>query len=241
VEQLGKTFPILVIRTMLTGVKSDDNSSDEEEDEEKKEEEKKEAGKDDKTQSGSGSKGTNTPSGKKPEGSKKGKSLKRAGSPALSESSGNESSRKKLKKNVTSAAASRSGTPLPQARRAVVMGAGSGSDGEATAGEMSDGAMGKRKKLKLVSHSARGTPSASRAGSPNPQGAASPGSPGGSIVEPSEILDKIPNEGIVIGELIKAFNHRLGDRPGQMPKNEWIQLVKKLCDYGPDKRLRRRT
>ncbi|CEI62906.1 hypothetical protein FVEN_g524 [Fusarium venenatum] len=224
---------------------SDDNSSDEEDEEkkeeEKKEEEKKEAGKDDKAQSGSGSKGTNTPSGKKPESSKKGKSLKRAGSPALSESSGNESSRKKLKKNVTSAAASRSGTPLPQgaaARRA--MGAGSGSDGEATAGEMSDGTMGKRK-LKLVSHSARGTPSASRAGSPIPQGAASPGSPGGSIVEPSEILDKIPPEGIAISELIKAFNHRLGDRPGQMPKSEWIQLVKKLCDYGNDKRLRRRT
>lgn len=48
------------------------------------------------------------------------------------------------------------------------MGAGSGSDGEATAGEMSDGAVSKRKKLKIVSHSARGTPSASRAGSPNP-------------------------------------------------------------------------
>lgn len=150
-------------------LKSDDNSSDEEEDEEKKEEEKKDSGKEDKAQSGSGSKGTNTPSGKKPEGSKKSKSLKRAGSPALSESSGNESSRKKLKKNVTSAAGSRSGTPLPQgaaARRA--LGAGSGSDGEATAGEMSDGAMSKRKKLKIVSHSARGTPSASRAGSPNP-------------------------------------------------------------------------
>ncbi|RBR19701.1 uncharacterized protein FIESC28_05478 [Fusarium coffeatum] len=226
---------------------SDDNSSDEDEDEEnkdeeKKDEEKKETGKDDKAQSGSGSKGTNTPSGKKPEGSKKSKSLKRAGSPALSESSGNESSRKKLKKNVTSAADSRSGTPLPQgaaARRA--MGAGSGSDGEATAGEMSDGAASKRKKLKLVSHSARGTPSASRAGSPNPPGATSPGSPGGSIVEPAEILEKIPDEGITIGELIKLFNHRLGDRPGQMPKTEWIQLVKKICAYGPDKRLRRKS
>ncbi|KAM0348764.1 hypothetical protein ACHAPU_004203 [Fusarium lateritium] len=224
---------------------SDDNSSDDEEDEEedKKEDEKKDAGKEDKAQGGSGSKGTNTPSGKKPESSKKSKSLKRAGSPALSESSGNESSRKKLKKNVTSAAGSRSGTPLPQgaaARR--VVGAGSGSDGEVTAGEMSDGAVSKRKKLKLVSQSARGTPSASRAGSPNPtQGAASPGSPGGSIVEPSEILDKIPVDGITIGELIKLFNHRLGDRPGQMPKVEWIQLVKKICEYGPDKRLRRKS
>lgn len=47
------------------------------------------------------------------------------------------------------------------------MGAGSGSDGEATGGEMSDGAV-RKKKLKLVSNSARGTPSASRAGSPIP-------------------------------------------------------------------------
>ncbi|KAG7429015.1 Transcription initiation factor IIF subunit alpha [Fusarium oxysporum f. sp. raphani] len=222
---------------------SDDNSSDEEEEEDKKDDDKKEVNKDDKNQSGSGSKGTNTPSGKKPEGSKKSKSLKRAGSPALSESSGNESSRKKLKKNVTSATGSRSGTPLLQggaARRPTA--AGSGSDGEATAGEMSDGAAPKRKKLKLVSSSARGTPSASRAGSPNPtQGAASPGSPGASAVEPSEILDKIPAEGITVNELIKLFNHRLGDRPGQMSKTEWIQLVKKLCDYGPDKRLRRRS
>ncbi|CVK93082.1 related to transcription initiation factor TFIIF large subunit [Fusarium mangiferae] len=222
---------------------SDDNFSDEDEEEDKKDDEKKDVNKDDKNQSGSGSKGTNTPSGKKPEGSKKSKSLKRAGSPALSESSGNESSRKKLKKNAPSATGSRSGTPLVQGgatRRPTA--AGSGSDGEATAGEMSDGAAPKRKKLKLVSSSARGTPSASRAGSPNPtQGAASPGSPGTSAVEPSEILDKIPAEGITVNELIKLFNHRLGDRPGQMSKTEWIQLVKKLCDYGPDKRLRRRS
>ncbi|KAM5354338.1 hypothetical protein ACJ41O_000987 [Fusarium nematophilum] len=228
---------------------SDDNSSDEEDeaDEDKKDDDDKKDGKDgdvkdkDKDKS-KGTKGTSTPSGKKPEGSKKGKSLKRAGSPALSESSGNESSRKKLKKNVTPATGSRAGTPLPQgaaARRA--MAAGSGSDGEVTASEMSDGAAPRKKKLKLV-NSARGTPSASRAGSPNPaQGAASPGSPGNSVIEPAEILEKIPNEGIVIGDLIKLFQHRLGDKPGQMPKNEWIQLVKKLCDYGPDKRLRRRT
>ncbi|KAI8666903.1 hypothetical protein NCS56_00825200 [Fusarium sp. Ph1] len=224
---------------------SDDSDSDEEEegeedkkDEDKKEDDDKKAGEKSK---GSGTKGTNTPSGKKPEGSKKGKSRKRPGSPTLSESSGNESSRKKLKKTATPAAGSRAGTPLPQRTAAQRMGAGSGSDGEATGGEMSDGAVSRKKKLKLVSGSARGTPSASRAGSPIPtQGGASP-SAGGSIIEPSEILEKIPNEGIVIGDLIKLFQHRLGDRPGQMPKSEWIQLVKKLCDYGPDKRLRRRT
>ncbi|KAK2671024.1 hypothetical protein RAB80_013446 [Fusarium oxysporum f. sp. vasinfectum] len=207
---------------------SDDNSSDEEEEEDKKDDDKKEVNKDDKNQSGSGSKGTNTPSGKKPEGSKKSKSLKRAGSPSTL--------RVEWKRIFPQKAQEKCGA----ARRPTA--AGSGSDGEATAGEMSDGAAPKRKKLKLVSSSARGTPSASRAGSPNPtQGAASPGSPGASAVEPSEILDKIPAEGITVNELIKLFNHRLGDRPGQMSKTEWIQLVKKLCDYGPDKRLRRRS
>jgi hypothetical protein len=47
------------------------------------------------------------------------------------------------------------------------MGAGSGSDGEATAGEMSDGAGARKKKIKLVG-SNRGTPTVSRAGSPDP-------------------------------------------------------------------------
>lgn len=143
------------------------------------------------------------------------------------------------------------------------MGAGSGSDGEATGGEMSDGAGPKKKKLKLVSSSARGTPSASRAGSPIPtQGGkclnqrtsagdfldhianvawlgASPG-PSGSGIESWEILEKIPAEGIVIGDLIKQFQGRVGEKPGQMPKGEWIKLVKQICEYGPDKRLRRR-
>jgi transcription initiation factor TFIIF subunit alpha len=123
--------------------------------------------------SGSSTKGTNTP--------KKGKakSLKRAGSP-VSESSGNESVRKKPKVKKTaagssvagvanSARGSRAGTPVPAAigKRKGNLGAGSGSDGEATAGEMSDGAGVRKKKIKLVA-SNRGTPSASRAGSPIP-------------------------------------------------------------------------
>jgi transcription initiation factor TFIIF subunit alpha len=102
---------------------------------------------------------------------KKGKSLKRPGSPTLSESSGNESTRKKQKKVTAAALGSRPGTPgLSQTtvRRPKIT-AGSGSDGEATAGEMSDGAM-QKKKIKLVG-SSRGTPSASRAGSPNPAAA----------------------------------------------------------------------
>ncbi|KAK7417048.1 transcription factor IIF subunit tfg1 [Neonectria punicea] len=227
---------------------SEENSSDDEgeekdkdkEEDKKDDDEKKDGEGKDKTK-GSG-KGTSTPSGKnKSDSAKKGKSLKRQGSPALSESSGNESSRKKLKKSATPATGSRAGTPLPQgvAMRRSKMGAGSGSDGEATGGEMSDGAV-RKKKLKLVSNSARGTPSASRAGSPVPtQGGASPG-PSGSGVESWEILEKIPAEGIVLADLIKHFQGRVGEKPGQMPKGDWIKLVKQICEYGPDKRLRRR-
>lgn len=67
-----------------------------------------------------------------------------------------------------------------------------------------------------------------------------PGSPSSYIVSPAEILEKIPDEGMLITDLIKMFQGRLGDKPGQMPKAEWIKLVKQLCDYGLDKRLRRR-
>lgn len=228
---------------------SDENSSDEDEEEKEKEKEEDKKEDDDKKDGdgkdkskATGSKGTNTPSGKPKDSSKKSKSLKRPGSPALSESSGNESSRKKIKHTATPAQGSRAGTPLPGGvgvRRSKI-GAGSGSDGEATAGEMSDGAAVRKRKLKLVG-SARGTPNASRAGSPvaTPSGA-TPGSPSGYIVSPAEILEKIPDDGVLIQDLIKMFQGRLGDKPGLMPKQEWIRLVKQLCDYGSDKRLRRR-
>ncbi|GJN79286.1 transcription Factor IIF, Rap30/Rap74, interaction [Purpureocillium lilacinum] len=228
---------------------SDDESSDEEDEEGKDDEKKEGEGKDGHAESkdkakGGAPKGTLTPQGKQKHGDlvKKTKSLKRAGSPALSESSGNESSRKKMKKSSTTAPGSRAGTPLPQGtavRRPKVGGAGSGSDGEATGGEMSDGA-GPRKKIKVMGSSAKGTPAVSRAGSPNPAPGASPSSQAGGAIEPWEILEKIPPEGIAIGDLIKPFQGRVGDKPGQMPKTEWIRLVKQLCDYGPDKRLRRR-
>ena len=158
-------------------LQSDDESSDEEDEEGKDDEKKEGEGKDGHAESkdkakGGAPKGTLTPQGKQKHGDlvKKTKSLKRAGSPALSESSGNESSRKKMKKSRTTAPGSRAGTPLPQGtavRRPKVGGAGSGSDGEATGGEMSDGA-GPRKKIKVMGSSAKGTPAVSRAGSPNP-------------------------------------------------------------------------
>ncbi|KAF1733972.1 Transcription initiation factor IIF subunit alpha [Beauveria bassiana] len=222
---------------------SDDDSSDEE-NEEKKEDDKKERenkdDKDDKDEKGknkvSGAQGATTPQGKQKHGDKKNKSLKRAGSPALSESSGNESSRKKLKKTAATAPGSRSGTPVPGVVRKKKLGAGSASDGEATAGEMSDGA-GPRKKMKLVS-SANGTPSASRAGSPTPAGASPPPSSAG--IEPWEILEKIPDTGISIVELIKPFQSRVGTKPGQMKRDDWIKLVTRICRYGAGKMLYKR-
>lgn len=67
---------------------------------------------------------------------------------------------------------SRSGTPLPAGApgQKPKLGMGSTSDGEATGGEMSDGARQKKKKLKLLGTGPRGTPTGSRAGSPVPGG-----------------------------------------------------------------------
>lgn len=215
---------------------SDDDSSDDEDaekDEDKKDQDKKDPDADKNGNKSASSKGSTTPQGKQRHDVKPGKSLKRAGSPALSESSGNESSRKKMKK-AASSTGSRAGTPMGQAaRRPKVSGAGSGSDGETTAAEMSDGAVRKRK-IKIV-NSNRGTPTASRAGSPVP-----PSGSQSAPIEPKEILDRIPPEGIEIGELIKPFKARLGEGPGQMPKKEWIKLVTQLCEMGPNKKLRKK-
>jgi hypothetical protein len=132
---------------------------------------------------------------------------------SASEASGNESARKKHKKKHHSQTTG-SSTPLPGSRPmspvpssqpnagtspnksnivklnvgsrfgATSPGAGSGSDGEATAGEMSDGAGGviKKKSFKLrIGGNRNGTasPSGSRAGSPAPgaAGISRPGSP----------------------------------------------------------------
>lgn len=101
---------------------------------------------------------------------KKVNSLKRPGSPNLSEmeSSGNESSRKRPKKNATgSFRDSRASTPVPGAQRPKKA-PGAASDGEATGAEMSDGGRPKKiKNLPVGSHS-KGTPVTSRAGSPVP-------------------------------------------------------------------------
>ncbi|KAL1912642.1 transcription factor IIF subunit tfg1 [Sporothrix stenoceras] len=274
------------------------SSEDEDEDEEKKKEEEEKAkaegkdkdgkdkdskdkdGKDkDKPATATGTpKGNTTPQGKKTSDAagKKSKSLKRPGSPNLSESSGNESSRKKVKKHANggSVRPSRSSTPLPgQPPRTKILKSGSStgggalSDGEATGGEMSDGAASSKRRIKIVGAGARSTPSGSRASSPNPTNAgplspgSNPGSPGGGragspgspasraaspsassggSMDAQEIvaaLRKIP-EGITVGGLLKQFGARIGDGPNQMKRKDWIKLVKENSVFGEDKLLR---
>lgn len=186
---------------MLTGKQSDDDSTDTEKKKEegKKDEEAKTKGKaDSKLAPGASSKGGNTPSGRPSKHPGKGVNhLKRPGSPGLSasEASGNESSRKKHKKNPKAAtdSGSRNNTPVPSGQLAPGHGSrksstvkvpanhsrqkdGSAtpnraSDGEATGGEMSDGAGGKKKIKLRIGGSRAGSPAApgaanSRAGSP---------------------------------------------------------------------------
>ncbi|KAI0842243.1 Rap30/74 interaction domain-containing protein [Hypoxylon sp. FL0890] len=231
---------------------SSEDESDSDLDNEKEDEEKK-ADKD----AGTSSKGTNTPQGKKAaaEAAKKGKSLKRPGSPMVSDSSGTESTRKKKKTTHDS----RGTTPLPGGRRAKT-GAGSTSDGEGTAGEMSDGAGGKKRLGPGGIGSKRGTPAGSRAGSPAPpQGAAAnrppagprANSPGGGpqsptqesidTITPQEIIDALPPrpEGITIGMFLRRFQHRL-DRPGHMARRDWLKLVKENAEFHPVEKLLRR-
>jgi transcription initiation factor TFIIF subunit alpha len=103
-------------------VQSEDDTSDEEKqneiDKRKDEEAKNKLKMESKVPSGASSKETNTPSGrpKHTDALKKNKNgLKRSGSPNLSESSGNESSRKKQKKNASSRP-SGTNTPVPGSR-----------------------------------------------------------------------------------------------------------------------------
>lgn len=238
---------------------SDSDSESEKKDEDKKGDKDKDKDKA-AAASGTSSKGTNTPQDKKSaaEAAKKGKSLKRPGSPMASDSSGTESTRKKTKTSMNSSLPSRGGTPLPGGQRS--RGAGSGSDGEGTAGEMSDGAGGKKRRKGLLAGDVRPTPGGSRAGSP-----ALAGSPGGAVSTPragspaagpakswtnpptlEEITAALPPrpQGLSIGELMKLFTGRIAktdSQDGLMPRKEWLRLVKLSCDFGDDRLLRRKA
>ncbi|KAK3318397.1 hypothetical protein B0H66DRAFT_236191 [Apodospora peruviana] len=243
---------------------TDNESESESEPEEKKDEAKKEEEarqSDSKDASGATPMATDTPPGKgKNALSKKGK-LKRPGSPNLSDSSGNESSRKKVKTSMgtSSKVPSRSGTPLPGRPKGA---GGATSDGEATAGEGSDGGLKLKKKIKIKS-TGGSTPSASRAGSPAPAvsqnnnksptkaGTSTPsGSPAPSqepakpppkpieAWEVAEVIRANPN-GISLVNMLRKFHSRLQPQDNAVTtKHDWMAMVKRLATLGPDKLLR---
>lgn len=211
-------------RDFANFVQSEDDTSDEEklneQDKKKEDEAKAKAKEDSKLASGTSSKGTNTPSGRpKHVDPLKKKNLKRPGSPNLSESSGNESTRKKHKKKHASQPAGM--TSVPGSRQISPAPSGSGSPRKSSivklsvnssklsdiqsappnpspTGAMSDGEAtggemsdGSRKpKIKLRIGGA--SPTGSRAGSPAP-GRSAGGSRAGSPASqpPSMIISHI--------------------------------------------------
>ncbi|KAK3940659.1 hypothetical protein QBC46DRAFT_384714 [Diplogelasinospora grovesii] len=247
----------------FTDSSESESESEEKKDEAKKEEDAKKPGDSkDQTASGSNTKGNTTPSGRQKTTDllKKGNKLKRPGSPNQSETSADESSRKKLKtgKATASMVPSRSGTPLPGRPKGAVGGATS--DGEATGGEGSDGGLKLKKKIKLKPNSigsgANGTPVGSRASSPNPpnnQGLSptkldssntprespAPASISGAPkIELWEIVDLLAaQDGITLGNLMRKFNGRV-DAAGNVTKGEWIQMVRQVANMSPDKLMR---
>lgn len=178
--------------------------------------------------SGASTKGTNTPSGNHRSVDIKGK--KRPGSPNLSEASGNESSRKKHKKNRDKLLdGSRKSSSLAHPR-----GAASGSDSEMT----DAGKIKKHKKHKsrlVIGGSPSGSPGTSRAASPaassqlNGSRAASPDAASPKPVIPSakEIYESLPPEGMNIQALIAKFKGRVDKTNSPL----FIKLVKAVSSF----------
>ncbi|KAG8626522.1 hypothetical protein KVT40_005467 [Elsinoe batatas] len=196
----------------------------------KKEDEKNGRVNGDKPASGPSSVGTNTPSGRTEKHSDPrlaGASLKRPGSPNLSEASGSESSRKRLKKEANGQfprpmSPSVDGSHSATRRR----GAGSGSDTEASGNERS------RPKIR-ISGSRSGSPvvsaPSSRPGSPPPR----PASATPVVADmPSmeEVRAAIPPGGIAVTDLTRLFRSRI---PRAM-NGAFIQLVKSVGKNSPD-------
>ncbi|KAK3705456.1 transcription factor IIF subunit tfg1 [Vermiconidia calcicola] len=208
-----------------------EESEDSEEERERLEEERKqeEIRKLNGDKSGASSKGTNTPTGRsdKRDTSKSfGASLKRPGSPDLSEMSGNESSRKKVKgangRAVSSAPnGARSLSPeTAKPKRTGAGGYGSGSD--------TDTSRTGRPKIRLrntppASPHEGNTPTASRTVSPSGTGsrAQSPQRKAPTFPTLEEVRGAIPPNGIDLRELANIFKPRV---IGRQP--EFIALVK---------------
>jgi len=243
---------------------SDDDTSDDEkqkeEDRKKDEEAKLKAKNASKAPSGSSSKGTNTPSGKPKHSDplRKSNNLKRPGSPNLSasETSDNESSRKKHKKKHVGSSSQPTGTSTPVGSRTMSPAPSASqplpgnnspqnsglamSDAEATGGEMSDGAGGTKKKIK-IRLGGSGSSGTSRAGSPeNASRAGTPVSAGGTHqnqtpanpepITAEEIRAAIPAEGISIQALLKLFQGRI--KGGGKEKEDSQRFIKMVRENG---------
>ncbi|KAL8832037.1 MAG: hypothetical protein Q9191_000530 [Dirinaria sp. TL-2023a] len=210
-----------------------------------------------KISSGASSRGTNTPSGRASKNplppTKPSSSLKRPGSPNMSEASGNESSRKKHKKNGFAASQppqppSRPMSPnlAPPSSSAPAVGskrprsnAGSGSEGEAagSGGEMSDNTR-RRVKLKLSQPSANGTPQLSRAGSPSapPARTGTPATESAVLPLPTaeELRSKIPPQGISVTKLVAIYKTQVVD---DERKKAFTKLMKDNSRYDKESKL----
>ncbi|PNS15804.1 hypothetical protein CAC42_4256 [Sphaceloma murrayae] len=220
---------------------SDHPYSEESEDEEsadltKEEDIKKEGEKNGKVNgdvpmSGTSSVGTNTPSGRTEKHSDQSRSkhaaasLKRPGSPNLSEASGSESSRKRIKKEANGSfprpmSPSIEGSAAALRRR----GAGSGSDTEASGTERS------RPKIK-ISASRGGSPTtsapASRPGSPPPRPASAVPPSALSLPDPEEVRAAIPPEGITVHELAHIFKKHI-PKKNKDAQVAFINIVKQV-------------
>ncbi|KAF2712103.1 hypothetical protein K504DRAFT_373048 [Pleomassaria siparia CBS 279.74] len=180
----------------------------------------------DKAASGASTKGSNTPSGnnKSLDPSKK----KRPGSPNLSEASGNESSRKKHKKNRNPDGTRKSS--LAHVNDGSKRGAASGSDSEMT----DAGRVKPKLKVRLGNDaSPSGSPGGSRAGSPaalNGSRAGSPAapmSPLSRLPSATEIFNALPAEGMTIQNLIAAFKGKVDKSQAPL----FIKLVKSVATY----------
>lgn len=220
---------------------SEDSDSEEERERaerERKEEEARKAGQANGDRSGASTRGTNTPSGR-PEKKDPARShaslaasLKRPGSPNLSDVSGNESSRKKLKVNgsgrmspsgvngrslsreysIQSIKHAKTDISPADAARRMPSGYGSGSETDTSRAGRSQKP---RTKTSAPGSPRDGTPAGSRAQSPSAQ------LPGFPSLE--EVKAAIPEAGISIGELVKLFKGRVS---GSENTTKFIALVR---------------
>ena len=149
------------------------------------------------------------------------KSLKRPGSPNLSDASGTDASTVRKKKKKSRHSSSQGPTPggsRPMSPDGVRRGAGSDTEG----GAMSDGSKLKLKVKRPGSPSSPNSPPTSRAGSPGPGGRRN--MENGPLPTPDEIRARIPAEGMPSKEFLIMWKTPTDPERRQ----QWTTLIRKL-------------